>query len=403
MKHGSTPMPDPAAMSWCWVLMLDERKDSSFGGGLSSFRPAELGAIVIREAIARAGIAASDVQNVVIGNVVPSQPKDVYISRMAAVNAGISIEAPAMNVNRLCGSGLQAIVSAAQGLALGEFDIAIGGGAESMSNAPHMLLTGRKGRKMGDLLDAMLGALHDPFGDYHMGVTAENVAEKVGISRAAQDEAAVESHRRAAAAVSGGYFKDQIVPIEIASRKGTVVFDTDEHVRADASMEAMAGLKPVFKKDGTVTAGNASGINDGAGAIVLASGKVVAERGLKPMARILSWGHAGVEPSLMGLGPVKAVPVALTRAGLTLDQIDVIELNEAFAAQACGVAKLLGFDPAKTNPNGSGISLGHPIGATGAILTIKAMYELRRTGGRYGLMTMCIGGGQGIAMVIEAM
>lgn len=377
----------------------------SFGGGLSSFRPAELGAIVIREAIARAGIAASDVQNVVIGNVVPSQPKDVYISRMAAVNAGISIEAPAMNVNRLCGSGLQAIVSAAQGLALGEFDIAIGGGAESMSNAPHMLLTGRKGRKMGDLvlLDAMLGALHDPFGDYHMGVTAENVAEKVGISRAAQDEAAVESHRRAAAAVSGGYFKDQIVPIEIASRKGTVVFDTDEHVRGDASMEAMAGLKPVFKKDGTVTAGNASGINDGAGAIVLASGKVVAERGLKPMARILSWGHAGVEPSLMGLGPVKAVPVALNRAGLTLDQIDVIELNEAFAAQACGVAKLLGFDPAKTNPNGSGISLGHPIGATGAILTIKAMYELRRTGGRYGLMTMCIGGGQGIAMVIEAM
>lgn len=401
MKHGSTPMPDPAAMSWCWVLMLDERKDSSFGGGLSSFRPAELGAIVIREAIARAGIAASDVQNVVIGNVVPSQPKDVYISRMAAVNAGISIEAPAMNVNRLCGSGLQAIVSAAQGLALGEFDIAIGGGAESMSNAPHMLLTGRKGRKMGDLLDAMLGALHDPFGDYHMGVTAENVAEKVGISRAAQDEAAVESHRRAAAAVSGGYFKDQIVPIEIASRKGTVVFDTDEHVRADASMEAMAGLKPVFKKDGTVTAGNASGINDGAGAVVLAEAGRAAALRLKPLARLVGYAHAGVEPEYMGIGPVPATRLVLRRTGLRIEDLDVIESNEAFAAQACAVTRELGFDPAKVNPNGSGISLGHPVGATGAIITVKAIHELHRIGGRYALVTMCIGGGQGIAAVFE--
>ncbi|QOV93417.1 acetyl-CoA C-acyltransferase family protein [Novosphingobium sp. ES2-1] len=375
----------------------------SFGGGLASLRPAETGAIVIKEAIARAGITPDNVQNVVIGTVVPTQPKDAYVSRVAAVNAGVPIEAPAMNVNRLCGSGLQAIVSAAQGIALGEQDIAIGGGAESMSNAPHMVLTARNGQKMGDqvLMDAMLGALHDPFENIHMGVTAENVAERCAISREEQDALAVESHKRAAAAIAAGYFKEQIVPVEIKTRKGVTVFDTDEHVRADASVEAMAGLKPVFKKDGTVTAGNASGINDGAAAVVLASGKAVEEHGLKPMAKILGWGHAGVEPNVMGLGPVKAVPVALQRAGLTLDQIDVIESNEAFAAQACGVAKELGFDPAKTNVNGSGISLGHPIGATGAILTIKTMYELHRTGGRYGLITMCIGGGQGIAMVIE--
>lgn len=375
----------------------------SFGGGLASLRPAETGAIVIKEAIARAGITADKVQNVVIGTVVPTQPKDAYVSRVAAVNAGVPIEAPAMNVNRLCGSGLQAIVSAAQGIALGEQDIAIGGGAESMSNAPHMVLTARNGQKMGDqvLMDAMLGALHDPFENIHMGVTAENVAERCSISREEQDALAAESQKRAAAAIAAGYFKEQIVPVEIKTRKGTVVFDTDEHVRGETTVESLAGLKPVFKKDGTVTAGNASGINDGAAAVVLASGKAVEEHGLKPMAKILGWGHAGVEPGVMGLGPVKAVPVALSRAGLTLDQIDVIESNEAFAAQACGVAKELGFDPAKTNVNGSGISLGHPIGATGAILTIKAMYELHRTGGRYGLITMCIGGGQGIAMVIE--
>ena len=376
----------------------------SFGGSLASLRPAESGAIVIKEAIARAGIAADKVQNVVIGTVVPTQPKDAYVSRVAAVNAGIPIEAPAMNVNRLCGSGLQAIISAAQGIALGEQDVAIGGGAESMSNAPHIILTARNGQKMGDqiLMDAMLGALHDPFEGMHMGVTAENVAEQCHISREEQDAVAAESQKRAAAAIAAGYFKEQIVPVEIKTRKGTVVFDTDEHVRGDTTVESLAGLKPVFKKDGTVTAGNASGINDGAAAVVLASGKAVEELGLKPMAKILGWGHAGVQPNVMGLGPVKAVPIALARAGLTLDQIDVIEANEAFAAQACGVAKELGFDPAKTNPNGSGISLGHPIGATGAILTIKTMYELRRTGGKYGLITMCIGGGQGIAMVIEA-
>lgn len=376
----------------------------SFGGSLAALRPVDTGTIVVKEAIARAGISADKVQNLVLGIVIPSQPKDVYASRVIAVNSGVPIESPAMNVNRLCGSGLQAIVSAAQGIALGEQDIAVGAGAESMSNAPHMVLAARNGQKMGEIvmMDAMLAALHDPFENIHMGVTAENIAERNGISRETQDALAVESHRRAAHAIAEGYFKEQIVPVEIKTRKGVVAFDTDEHVRADASLEGMAALRPVFKKDGgTVTAGNASGLNDGAGAVVLASGKAVAEHGLKPMAKILGWGHAGVEPSVMGLGPVKAVPIALERAGLTLDQIDVIESNEAFAAQACGVAGELGFDPAKTNPNGSGISLGHPIGATGAILTVKMIYELKRTGGRYGLITMCIGGGQGIAMVVE--
>lgn len=375
----------------------------TFGGSLSTMRPAELGTIVIKEAIARAGITSDKVQAVVIGTVVPTQPKDVYVSRAAAVGAGIPIEAPAMNVNRLCGSGLQAIVSAAQGLALGEYDIAVGGGVEVMSASPRLIEGTRTGQKMGDMVlqDLMLGALQDPFENFHMGITAENVAERCEISREQQDALAAESHRRAAAAIAAGYFKEQIVPVEIKTRKGSVMFDTDEHVRGETTAESLAGLRPAFKKDGSVTAGNASGINDGAGAVVLASGKSVAEHALKPMAKILAWGHAGVEPAVMGLGPVKAVPVALQRAGLTLDQIDVIESNEAFAAQACGVAKELGFDPAKTNPNGSGISLGHPIGATGAILTVKACYELVRTGGRYGLITMCIGGGQGIAMVIE--
>ena len=375
----------------------------TFGGSLAGFRPAELGAIVIREVIGRAGLHGSDVEAVVLGTVVPTQPKDMYASRVAAVTAGVPIEAPAMNVNRLCGSGLQAIVSAAQGIALGEQAIAIGAGAEVMSGALRVVEATRNGQKMGDLVlqDMMLGALHDPFETIHMGVTAENVAARCSISREDQDALAVESHKRAAHAIAQGYFKDQIVPVEVKTRKGVVAFETDEHVRADASLESMAGLRPVFQKEGTVTAGNASGINDGAAAVVLASGEAVAKHGLKPMAKILAWGHAGVEPSLMGLGPVKAVPVALKRAGLTLEQMDVIESNEAFAAQACGVAKELGFDPAKTNPNGSGISLGHPIGATGAILTVKAMYELQRTGGRYGLITMCIGGGQGIAMIIE--
>lgn len=375
----------------------------SFGGSLASLRPAELGAIVIREAISRAGLTPEQVQHVVMGNVIPTQPSDAYVARVAAVNAGIPVKAPAMTLNRLCGSGLQAIISAAQMVKLGECDIAIGAGAESMSNAPHLVTKARFGQKLGaiEMMDALLGTLHDPFENFHMGVTAENVAEQCEISREEQDALAAESHRRAAAAISSGFFREQIVPVEIKARKGTVTFDTDEHVRAAASVEEMAGLPAVFKKGGSVTAGNASGINDGAAAVVLASGRVAADMPASTLGRVLGWGHAGVEPRLMGLGPVKAVPIALARAGLTLEQMDVIESNEAFAAQACGVAKQLGLDPAKTNPNGSGISLGHPVGATGVILTVKAVYELKRKGGRYGLITMCIGGGQGIAMVIE--
>ena len=375
----------------------------SFGGSLATFRPADMGTMVMKEAIARSGVGADKIQQVAVGTVVATQPKDAYVSRVASINAGVPESSIAMNVNRLCGSGLQAIVSVTQAIKLGECDYAIGAGAESMSNAPHMTSAARFGTRMGsiELQDAMLGALHDPFEGIHMGVTAENVAMECQISREDQDALAVESHKRAAHAVESGYFKEQIVPVEIKSRKGTKVFDTDEHFRADATMESMAGLRPVFKKDGTVTAGNASGLNDGAAAVVIASGKAVEAEGLTPMAEILSYGHGGVLPSVMGLGPVEAVPVALERAGLTLDQMDVIESNEAFAAQACGVAKSLGFDPARTNPNGSGISLGHPIGATGTILTIKCMYELQRTGGTYGLITMCIGGGQGIAMVIR--
>jgi len=375
----------------------------TFGGTLAKFRPADLGTIVIKEALERAGVAAAKVSQTAVGIVIPTQPSDAYVSRVASVNAGIPVESTAMNVNRLCGSGLQAIVSVAQAIKLGECDFAIGAGAEVMSHAPHMTNGARYGTKLGDLTlqDGMLGALHDPFDNFHMGITAENVAERLAITREDQDALAVESHQRAANAIEQGFFEEQIVAVEIKSRKGVTHFDTDEHVRADASLESMASLRPVFKKEGTVTAGNASGINDGAAAVVLASGKVVEEQGLKPMAKILGWGHAGVDPEVMGLGPVHAVPVALERAGVSLDDIDVIESNEAFAAQACGVAKQLCFDPAKTNPNGSGVSLGHPVGATGAILTVKCMYELKRTGGRYGLITMCIGGGQGIALVIE--
>ena len=374
-----------------------------FGGGLKDVMPAELGAHVIAEAVNRAGISPGDVQHVVLGQVMPTGPKDAYLARVAAVNAGIPIETPALTLNRLCGSGVQAIISAAQGMTLGEYDVAVAGGAESMSQVPHHVSSARWGTKMGNItmIDAMMEALNDPFEGFHMGITAENIAERYQITRETQDEAAVESHRRAAAAQAEGRFKSQITPVEIKTRKGTVLFDTDEHVRADASLEDMAKLRPAFKKDGTVTAANASGINDGAAAVVLATEKAVAARGLKPLAKIVSWGHAGVEPAYMGIGPVKAVPIALERAGLTLADIDVIEANEAFAAQACAVSNELGFDPAKVNPNGSGISLGHPVGATGAIITVKALYELERINGRHGLITMCIGGGQGIAMVVE--
>lgn len=375
-----------------------------FGGALKDVPPAELGATVIKEALARAKVDGNDVGHVAVGHVINTEPRDMYLSRVVSMNAGIGKEAPAFNVNRLCGSGLQAIVSAAQTIMLGDADIAIGAGVESMSRAPYISPTQRWGARMGDaqLVDMMTGALSDPFERIHMGVTAENVAAKFGISRQDQDALAVESHRRAAAAIDAGYFRDQIVPIVRKTRKGEVVFDTDEHVRRDVTVEGLAALKTVFKKDnGTVTAGNASGLNDGAAAVVLMNANVARDRGIKPLARLVAYAHAGVEPSIMGIGPVPATQAVLKRAGLTIDQIDVIEANEAFAAQACAVARELGLDPAKVNPNGSGISLGHPIGATGAIITIKALYELQRIQGRYALVTMCIGGGQGIAAVFE--
>jgi len=374
-----------------------------FGGALKDVVPSELGTKVIAEAIRRSGLTPDDVQHVVMGQVIPSGPKDAYLARVAAVNAGVPISTPALTLNRLCGSGVQAIISAAQMLKLGEAGVAVGGGAESMSQAPYMAKAVRFGQKMGnvEMLDALLETLNDPWGGFHMGITAENVAKKYGITREAQDALAVQGHQRAAAAIAEGRFKDQIVPIELKTRKGVTIFDTDEHVRPDSTMESMGKLRAAFDEEGSVTAGNASGINDGAAAVVLATRAVADAKELIPLARIVSWGHAGFEPELMGIGPIRAVPIALERAGLTLDQIDLIEANEAFAAQACAVANTLGFDPDKLNPNGSGIALGHPIGATGAILTVKAVYELQRTGGRYGLITMCIGGGQGIAMVIE--
>ena len=375
----------------------------AFGGSLKDFAPSELGKLVIAEAIRRAGVAPGDIQHVVMGQVIQSRPKDAYLARVAAIEAGIPVSTPALTLNRLCGSGVQAIISAAQMITLGECAFAVAGGAESMSRSPHVMASARWGQKMGDtvMVDAMLEVLSDPFDGSHMGITAENVAARNQVTREDQDALAIESHRRAAQATEQGRFKTQILPIEVKSRKGVTVFERDEHVRTDVSAESMAALRPAFRKEGSVTAGNASGINDGAAAVVLASRSAAERRGLKPMARLVAWGHAGVEPGVMGLGPIKAVPIALERAGLTIDDIDVIESNEAFAAQACAVAAELGFPPDKVNPNGSGIALGHPVGATGAIITVKALYELERIGGRYALITMCIGGGQGIAAVLE--
>ena len=376
----------------------------TFGGSLKDVAPCELGALVVREALARAGVKGEEVGHVVFGHVINTEPRDMYLSRVAAVNGGVSAETPAFNVNRLCGSGLQAVVSAAQTVLLGDADVAIAGGAESMSRAPYLAPAARWGSRMGDakMVDMMLGALHDPFHTIHMGVTAENVAREFGISREQQDQTALESHQRASRAIRAGYFKDQIVPVTIKSRKGDIQFDTDEHVRHDATIDDMTKLKPVFtKENGTVTAGNASGLNDAGAALVLMERAVAEKRGLKPLARLVSYGHAGVDPKIMGIGPVPATRKALDRAGLSVNDLDVIEANEAFAAQACAVTKELGLDPAKVNPNGSGISLGHPIGATGALITVKALHELQRIGGRYALVTMCIGGGQGIAAVFE--
>lgn len=376
----------------------------SFGGSLKDVPPADLGALVIKTALERAGVAPKEVGHVVVGHVIPSVPQDAYISRVAALNAGVPQEAPAFNVNRLCGSGLQAIVSAAQSIQLGDCEVAVGAGAESMSRGAYLVTSNRWGARMGDvkMLDFMLGALHDPRMHIHMGITAENVAARYEITREQQDAYAVQSQQRAAKAIAAGIFKDQIVPVEIKTRKGVVLFDTDEGVKADTTVDALAKMKPAFKKEeGTVTAGNASTLNDGAGAVVMASAEKAKELGLKPLARLVSYGHAGVEPEYMGIGPVPASRNALAKAGLTIADMDLIEANEAFAAQACAVAKELGMDNEKVNPNGSGISLGHPVGGTGAILVTKAIYELQRTGGRYALITMCIGGGQGIAMVIE--
>ncbi len=378
----------------------------TFNGSLKDLAPTQTGALVVREALARAKVDGAEVGHVVFGNVVHTEPKDMYLARVAALDGGVAQGTPCLTVNRLCGSGLQAIVSAAQTIMLGDADIAVGGGAESMSRAPYTLPSARFGQRMGDakVVDMMVAALHDPFHNIHMGVTAENVAAKWGITRQMQDELAVESHRRAARATAEGRFKSQIVPVSLKSKKGEVIFDTDEHFRADATIEDMAKLKPVFQKDnGTVTAGNASGINDGAAAVVLMERSVAQQRGLKVLGRLVAYGHAGVDPKLMGIGPVPASQKALARAGLKIGEIDVIESNEAFAAQACAVMKDLGADPAKVNPNGSGISLGHPIGATGAVITVKALYELERVGGRYALVTMCIGGGQGIAAIFERM
>jgi len=374
-----------------------------FGGSLKDLSPTDLGARVVREALARAQVQGDDVGHVVFGHVINTEPKDMYLARVAAIQGGVPHHAPALTVNRLCGSGLQALVSAAQTILLGDCDIAVAGGAESMSRAPYIMPDARFGARMGEsrLIDMMLGALNDPFDAVHMGVTAENVAAQYGITRDAQDALAVESHRRAAHAIEQGYFKTQILPITLKTRKGEVVFDQDEHVRPGTTLADMAKLRTVFQKEGTVTAGNASGINDAAAALVLMERATATARGIKPLARLVSYAHAGVDPKIMGIGPVPASRKALERAGLKVGDLDVIESNEAFAAQACAVTQELGLDPARVNPNGSGISLGHPVGATGALITVKALYELERIGGRYALVTMCIGGGQGIAAVFE--
>ena len=374
-----------------------------YGGALKDLAATRLGAVAIKEAVARAKVDPASVGHVVMGSVIHGEARDMYLARVAALEAGLPVGTPCLTVNRLCGSGLQAIVSAAQQLLLGDCDVAVAGGAESMSRAAYFLPSGRWGQRMGDaaVVDAMTGALHDPFGHGHMGVTAENIAAKYGFTREQQDQFSIESHRKAANAIEKGYFKDQVVPTEIRSKKGVEHLTTDEHVRKDASMADLAKLKTVFKKDGTVTAGNASGINDAGAAVVLAEAGTAKRMNLKILARLVAYAHAGVESQLMGLGPIPAVKRAFEKAGLKPSDMDVIESNEAFAVQAMAVTKDLGLDPARVNPNGGAVALGHPIGATGAILTVKALYELERTKKRYALVTMCIGGGQGIAAIFE--
>jgi acetyl-CoA C-acetyltransferase len=387
------------------VLVLSGTRTAigKYGGGLAAVPPCDLGATVVREAVSRAGVDPGQVGHTVFGNVIHTEVRDMYLGRVVSVNGGLPVETPAFTLNRLCGTGLQAIVSAAQAIKLGDCDVAVAGGAESMSRGQYWVPGLRWGQRMQDgvVIDAMVGALTDPFDDCHMGVTAENVAQDFGVSREDQDALAAESHRRAAAASEAGYFKEQITPVEVKGKKGTQTVDTDEHIRPNVTVDDLAKLKPQFTKDGTVTAGNSSGINDAAAAVVLANSEFAERHGHTPLGRLVAYSHAGVEPRIMGMGPAPAVRKVLERAGMKLDQIDVIELNEAFAAQALAVARELGLPPEKTNPNGSGVSLGHPIGATGTILAIKALYELRRTGGRYALVTMCIGGGQGIAAIFE--
>jgi acetyl-CoA C-acetyltransferase len=375
----------------------------SFGGALKDVPLSDLATTVLKAVLGRSGTPADRVGHIVMGNVIPTEARDAYLSRVAAINAGVPKETPAFNVNRLCGSGLQAIISAAQSILLGDAELTIGAGAESMSRGPYFIASQRWGSRLGnaEVLDYTLGILHDPFENTHMGITAENVAARYGITRERQDELAFQSQQRAARAIAEGRFKDQIVPVEFKTRKGVVVFDTDEHVRGETTLQALAAMKPAFKKDGVVTAGNASGINDGAAALVLASAEGVRSLGSAPVARLVAYAHAGVDPAYMGIGPVPATRLALERAGLTARDLDVVESNEAFAAQACAVMTELDLDPDKVNPNGSGISLGHPVGATGAIISTKAIHELHRTGGRYALVTMCIGGGQGIAAIFE--
>jgi acetyl-CoA C-acetyltransferase len=375
----------------------------NYGGSLKDFSPATLGAMVIQEAVGRAGVDPDDVDHVVFGHVIPTEKHDVYLARVAAVNAGLPVKVPAVTVNRLCGTGLQAIVDAAQLILLGDADCTVAGGSESMSRGAYLAENHRWGQRMGssELVDSVTGGLTDPFDDHPMGITAENVAARWQVSREEQDALAVESHRRAGQATAGGYFKEQILPVEVKSRKGTTVVEHDEHIRADADLDSMAKLRPVFKENGTVTAGNASSMNDGASAVVMMDRAVAERRGLSPMARLVGYSYAGVDPKYMGIGPVPAVKSLLERTGLTVDDLDVIELNEAFAAQAIAVMRDLGLPTDKTNPNGSGISIGHPISATGSMLTVKALYELERISGHHALVTMCIGGGQGIAAIFE--
>jgi acetyl-CoA C-acetyltransferase len=385
------------------VLSAVRSAIGTFGGSLANMEPHELAGAVMKESIARSGVDPKQITYVTVGNCIPTDSRFAYVARVASIQAGLAMESVAMAVNRLCASGLQGVVTTAQNIMLGDADYGIGGGVEVMSRGSYMLPAMRSGARMGDTkaIDMMVATLNDPFGVGHMGVTAENLATKWNISREEQDALAAESHRRAAAAIAEGRFKSQIVPIVMKTRKGDVVFDTDEHVKPGTTIETLAKMKPAFSKDGTVTAGNASGINDGAAFLVLTAADLAAKAGQQPLARIVSYAVAGVPNDVMGEGPIPASKAALKKAGLTLDQMDVVESNEAFAAQAIAVNKGLGLDPVKTNPNGGAIALGHPVGCSGAFIATKAIYELQRIGGKYALVTMCIGGGQGIAVIFE--